>query len=299
MTTSDESWPNSGTTGALQLATALGNSTGLQRLEIGFARPLPVSVGLAELSPRETDRRLVAALERISGQPVRFDERTMIPREGPIYSVVTGIRWDIRTDDAGRALDIIEGSFRAAPEEKIAAEVYRLRTLTRGRDQRSEADQEAEAMIWVEGLRCYPGDVVVDVLRSWPGRPNGEWWPTWSEVMAELQKRVTARRALADFVQRILDRKNAPAAIEDHSGEVSDERRAQLSEMMIGVAATMREPVVADVEKNLPPEARKKLAEARLGELERQFRAAPVGLSPSTLRKLESEGHIDPAHKAA
>lgn len=201
------------------LGSEVASAIGSQRGALGVGKPLPASAALASLSPTETDRRLVDALERISGQRIAFRKQRLFPNIGPTYSIVVGIDWPLPASLAGDALDLIEGSFKAAPEDRIAAEVYRLRMLTRGRDQRDAADQEAEATIWIEQLRGYPGDVVLHVLRTWPSRENGSWWPTWAEIERELRKAVEERLALAKHVEAIARRGATPepaAQLEDH-----------------------------------------------------------------------------------
>jgi hypothetical protein len=169
---------------------------------IGARKPLTVSAGLAAMRPEETDHRVTVALKRISGQPPVFLTRRMFPEDGPTYVLVEGVRWDCPAENLDEAARIVEGAFRSAPAEAVGAALYKLRIRTRGREPRSPADQEAEAMIWIEDLRRYPGDIVLDVLNTWHCRDNGMWWPTWHEVEAELKKRQDRRMALANFIRR-------------------------------------------------------------------------------------------------
>jgi len=95
-----------------------------------------------------------------------------------------------------------QASLRAAPEDEIAKAVYRLRIITRGREQRSDADREAEAVIWIEQLRCWPGDIVLDTLKGWPHRKDGQWWPTWHDVEAELRGKTSLRQAIVSHLDK-------------------------------------------------------------------------------------------------
>jgi hypothetical protein len=170
--------------------------------EIGSARPLAVSASLATMRPEETDQRVSAALKRISGEPPVFLTRRMFPENGPTYVLVESVRWNCPAEKLDEAARVVEGAFRSAPAESVGAALYKLRIRTRGREPRSAADHEAEAMIWIEDLRRYPGDIVLDVLNTWHCRDNGMWWPTWHEVEAELKKRQDRRMALANFIRR-------------------------------------------------------------------------------------------------
>jgi hypothetical protein len=223
-----ESSTASATTGLQPLALTLPSATGTPLGAIGSGRPLTVSDGLAGLQPEETDRRLLATLERISGSPPVIKTRMLFPTNAPAYSVVAGVEWSLTPDVAEKAGREIERAFRAAPEPKIAQELYKLRMLTRGREQRSPAEQEGEAMVWTEQLRCWPGDIVVDVLRSWPKRDGGQWWPTWHEVQAELKSRCDKRMALANFVKLALAK--PPSAAPTESQGPDDETRARAVE---------------------------------------------------------------------
>jgi hypothetical protein len=184
---------------------------------IGSGRPLMVSAGLADLRPVDTEHRLVAALEQCSGRSPRLHTRTYFPNEGPAYSLVETVRWDCPHDKLPEVVSILEGAFKAAPADRIANELYKLRMLTAGRDQKDASDQEAENVIWLEQLRCYPGDIVIDVLRSWtkPGNPQGKWWPTWNDIAERLQRACDRRQALLNFVRQLAERPAPTLAIAD------------------------------------------------------------------------------------
>jgi len=207
--------PVSATTGWQQVALTPSNETGQRLAAIGSGRPLAVSAALADLRPSDTDHRLVAALEQCSGRLPVLHTRTLFPNDGPAYSVVAEVRWDCPHDKLPEVAAIIEGAFKAAPPDRIANELYKLRMLTRGREQRDAADQEAENVIWLEQLRCFPGDIVIDVLRTWPQRKDGQWWPTWHDVQDELTKRCDRRKALLNFVRVLAERPPPTLAITD------------------------------------------------------------------------------------
>lgn len=214
------------------------NATGLLHGVLGSARPLPVSETLAELTPTETDSRLLAALERCSGQRPVLSTRLMLPENGPSYRVVDGIRWDVPPEAVEQLATVVEASFRAAPSNTLAAQLYRLRIMTRGRDERADADREAEATIWLEQLRCWPGDIALQVLATWTSRPNGQWWPTWNEVEKELRTLTQPRRALA---QHLLRAPGQPLAIEQQK-PAQEQRDRAVAHWENEVRPTLKQP---------------------------------------------------------
>jgi hypothetical protein len=224
MTNTAEKLQNSETTGFRHLALVQPNSTGTQLSEIGCGKRLKVSAALADLKPADTDHRVETSLERISGRRLALLTRSMFPSDGPAYSVVSEVRWDCPKECLPEAAAVIEGAFRAAPEDRIASALFKLRIMTRAREQRTEEMQEAEATIWIEQLRGYPGDIVLDVLTNWPKRKNGQWWPTWHEVEAELTSRADRRQAILNRLREI-ERKPSGPAIE-HQMPTPEQRAA-------------------------------------------------------------------------
>jgi hypothetical protein len=223
MTLHNENSQSSEITSWQPLASAVGSRTGEQHGAIGLGKPLRVSANLAKMDPAETDQRLVDCLERTSGQRLGFQVRMICPNIGPVYEVISRVAWPVYGEQASAMLDIIAGSFKAAPHDVIGAEIYRLRTMTRGREQRDPADREAEAAIWIEKLRCYPGDIVVSVLQGWPSRTNGMWWPTWSEVDQEIRKLSDKRMSLLNHVRR-MEKRTDPALMIEQAEEDNTRR---------------------------------------------------------------------------
>lgn len=203
--------------------------------------------------------------------------RLMMPNDGPSYSVVSEVRWDCPHEKLPDVVMVLEGAFRSAPEDKIASALFRLRMLTRAREQRSEEMMEAEAVIWIEQLRTYPGDVVLDVLKSWTTRKNGQWWPTWHEVQDELQRRCDRRQALLNFVRQLAERPEDMAAITDQGP--TPEQRAKVVAYWEEMRKTFGNPEVAK-----PGET----AEEALARLE-ELKGQPLSLSPEALKKYSAE----------
>lgn len=208
-----ESLPAFATTGALPEARTLARSIGTPLSEIGSGRPLTVSAELAAMRPADTDHRMQAALGQLGGRPPVLQTRTMFPNDGPIYTLVERVVWDCPRERLDEAAAVVAGAFRAAPAETLAAALVRLRMLTRGRDHRTADDHEAEYVVWIESLRCYPGDIVLDVLATWPMRKDGAFWPTWHDVQAELDKRRDRRMAIANWIRSAQAALTAPRKI--------------------------------------------------------------------------------------
>jgi hypothetical protein len=199
MIASETSWQPLGTT----LVPIDGSvSIGTRLPAIGSGKPLSSSNALALLRPEEFDARMIAALQRLTGLSPAFETRLSLPNNGPATRTIIGVHWDCPADKRDEAVAIVERGLKAAPDGKIVAALYRLRTFTRGRAERSSADQEAEAVIWAEQLRCWPGDAALDIIHNWPSRENGQWWPTWHEVEQAIKERCQKRIAIANLLRR-------------------------------------------------------------------------------------------------
>lgn len=126
----------------------------------------------------------------------------MFPESGPTYSITEAASW--KCDDADqqqRGLVAVTFSLRPAPEARIAQALYELRTLTRGRVNREASEDEAEALIWTQNLRQYPADIVLQTLKSWPSRSDGQWWPTWHDILKIVEAETASRRMLAEHIR--------------------------------------------------------------------------------------------------
>jgi hypothetical protein len=203
MNESPELPQNSEITGAMSLGSAVARSLGQARGGIIADGSRTGSAALAKLTPQETNARMEACLQRISGQRPVLGRRMMFPANGPAYSITESASWKCTTESQrNEALAAVEFALRPADEMDIGKALYTLRMMTRGRDQRSDADREAEALIWQEHLRLFPADIVLVTLKNWPHRPDGQWWPTWHDVQKELEAQTSGRRLLADHIRK-------------------------------------------------------------------------------------------------
>jgi len=230
MTISTNAPQSSEITGPASLGATASNAIGQLRSGMAPANSAPAAA-LAKLTPQETNARMEASLERISGRRPAYKRKTMFPSGGPVYSICEAASWKCSTEQQrNEALASVEFALRPAPEEDIGAALYTLRVMTRGRDRASEGDREAEAIIWLQHLRAYPADIVLTTLRNWPHRHDGQWWPTWHDVQKELEALTGARRLLADHIRsgRCLP-KPADAQTDEDLSEEDIARRIEMA----------------------------------------------------------------------
>lgn len=101
------------------------------------------------------------------------------------------------SDDERRAAQKALGIYRAAcaPLDPVSLSyelaVVRERTARR-RSEDGDWDVELDSL--VDDLAPYPADMVIDVLRDW--RRTEKWWPLFSELAAQLDRKVARRRAI-------------------------------------------------------------------------------------------------------
>lgn len=162
----------------------------------------------------------------------------MFPANGPTYSICEAAGWRCSTEEERQqALVAVDYSLRPAGEDDLGAALYTLRIMTRGRERYEADDREAEAIVWLQQLRKYPADIALDVIRNWPSRSDGQWWPTWHDVLKELEGQTGTRRMLAENIRSgaclakptvDLDRDDSPEAIA-HRQAVVERHKGKLS----------------------------------------------------------------------
>ena len=273
MSTSPELQQSSETTGPMSLGKAVSNCLGQARGVTIAEGQLTASGALAQLRPSDTDRRVADALQHISGRPPVFRRRTMFPENAPMYSITEAASW--KCDDADqqeRGLAAVTFSLRPAPEARITQALFELRTLTRGRVNREASEDEAEALIWTQNLRQYPADIVLHTLKNWPSRGDGQWWPTWHDVLKVVEAATHGRRLLADHIRAgaclPAPTRTAEELERDDSPEAVAHRKAVVERHM---AKLKREE---EEERWKPREP---------GDIARQMRAENLKLSPEAL----------------
>lgn len=192
--------------------------------------------------------------------------------------ITTGLSWNCPSTALDECRAAAVASFRAAPEEEIAKAVYRLRIVTRGREQRSDADREAEAVIWIEQLRCWPGDIVLDVLKGWPQRKDGQWWPTWHDVEAELRAKASLRQIIVSHLE------NPPPALEAPRQQTPEQRKA-VAEKFAKLSEDMGKPAPSPVsQRDLSQAEKADLVQSMIAE-----RDTPLTISPRFASLLQEQ----------
>ena len=79
-----------------------------------------------------------------------------------------------------------------------------MRTKSKNSDPREAA---FEAQVLTRDLSGYPIAVVRDVCEEWPlrGGEEGKWFPAWSELREQCERRMQPRRALRKALQWVAD----------------------------------------------------------------------------------------------
>lgn len=187
----------------------------------------------------------------------------------------------------------VEFALRPAEPDAIGAALYTLRIMTRGRAQASEADREAEAMIWLEHLRRFPADIALTTLRNWPTRPNGQWWPVWHEVQKDLEAQTSARRLLAEHIRAS---KCLPAPVStDPGAERTAEEQARIdAQVERWRKAEGHEHFKGEtvVDRDAVPAAKLAALDAAVERAEAKFKAGGYRLSPEALATFNKD-HLD------
>lgn len=283
MTITTNAPQSSETIGPASLGATASSAIGQLRSGMQLANSAPAAA-LAKLTPQETNARMEACLQRISGQRPAFGRRMMFPSDGPAYSVTETASWKCATESQrNEALAAVEFALRPASEGDIGAALYTLRIMTRGRDQRTDADREAEAFIWQEHLGRFPADVVLTTLRNWPKRHDGQWWPTWHDVQKELDAMTTSRRLLAEHIRTSKCLPPPPSPEDD--GPRSEDQQARID----GIVAKARERFGIKRTQGETVVDRDAIPEAKRAELDRAVAAVAERIKASGLPALSDE----------
>ena len=190
---------SSGITGAEWPGPGASKSIGPARGEIAsetvqavvpFRRPGPTVA--------EADRGLAVSLKRQHGLRLAINSRMEFPADGGFRVVVEGV--GLAIDPGGSVasgLAAVNAAMVPADVKTIALALARLRVLVVPRSG-SNQDLDFEAEVWLDQLRRYPADVVVETLDEWPRRRGGRFWPTWHELREVLEAKAAPRRAMVD-----------------------------------------------------------------------------------------------------
>jgi len=97
-----------------------------------------------------------------------------------------------------------------ASDRELLMELNRLWALTSHKRQSApEMDITLEA--YIEKLRAYPRDAVLETLREAPDR--SQWWPTWKELQDRIGQKCKRRIFLVEALERKIDEFNGKTNI--------------------------------------------------------------------------------------
>ena len=147
---------------------------------------------LAEQSPSQTNKALVDALAQRYGLSKKG--RGWIGIGEPDFQMVAIDGMDV---DWQGAIDAVQLALTPPDDDMIEKALAILEVQTK---RRAEDDQVASLglRVYVNGLKKYPADVVLEVLRRWPEK--SPWAPSWKELFDDLEALTQPRRNLLHSV---------------------------------------------------------------------------------------------------
>lgn len=196
----------SATTGSPYRRHAASKSIGPLLGALGFdassnrgIRPLR-STELAGLSPDQVDRLLDHGLPPLAARSLKAVEVEFTdPKYGFDFAVD---RYDLTEpidhETMLETLAIAESVNEGCPADIAAAELARMRALTKSR---AEAAEDTEFMVaaFLDELCQYPADIVRDICRTWTRIEK--FFPAWTDLREMADRRVRKRRKLLEAVR--------------------------------------------------------------------------------------------------
>jgi hypothetical protein len=171
---------------------------------------------LAEQSPSQTNRALVDALAQRYGLSKKG--RGWIGIGEPDFQMVAIDGMDVVWHGD---IDAVHLALTPPDDEMIEQALAILEVQTK---RRAEDDQVASLglRVYVNGLKKYPADVVLEVLRRWPEKST--WAPSWKELFDDLEALTQPRRNLFHSVTWSQDKPTPkPTCSINESGKTWDE----------------------------------------------------------------------------
>lgn len=183
---------SSAATGALSPAAKPSSSTG-RSLSKTDAESL-LGAALRGQDARETDRLMIHFLSELLGSKPQENRKPMYNSEYGYDEKFIGYTIPPITKEQKQiAVRMVEFASVPAAIDIIAAELSRLRVMTR---KRQDASDELLVGAYTDELRRYPPDVVRGALRAWPSEPEGKWFPAWHDLQELLDARILRRTVL-------------------------------------------------------------------------------------------------------
>ncbi len=182
---------------------AVSARTGKQLSEIGYARPTNLAETtalLARAAPGLVDKALEAWLPRSVRQRGSWEGVSGEYGWRPTHYSFDHERGpEIGESDGRESLRVLEWLNAEAEPQDCAGVLGRLKVLTRERNL-SQEDLSIQIAVYAEELSQFPIDVVRDACAYWAR--NEKWFPSWTELRAECEERVSKRRAFLMGLRR-------------------------------------------------------------------------------------------------
>ena len=96
---------------------------------------------------------------------------------------------------------------RAAKPADLSALLKALAVLAAMTVRQDNAEHGAvveATRVYAETLSRFPGDIALSVVKGWPARDNGKWWPTLHDLIAACQEENAERIAAQDALRGAL-----------------------------------------------------------------------------------------------
>jgi hypothetical protein len=110
------------------------------------------------------------------------------------------------TTEAKTFVSALQQTCRPLDDESLIRELAKLRTKV-GRRAEEGSDMELLFEAYVEDLREYPADIVLEVLRTWPNL--SKWWPALEELKQPIGWRVRQRAGFLAALEAVANRGSA------------------------------------------------------------------------------------------
>jgi hypothetical protein len=135
-------------------------------------------------------------------------------------------------EDLEEARRAVAGTCQPGASQTIAAELQRMRALTKSKAEPSVDASLAAAALFHE-VSAYPTDVVVDACRKWSARET--FFPSWAELKDMLERGMRKRRALLRAIESAIEKADAPPT----EPEVTIEERQRVGKLMGDLLKTL------------------------------------------------------------
>lgn len=189
------------TTSPPRLAKGASSSTGQQLTVSGSGgMPLAASRELLASEPEQTERRLEASLPEPLSHWLHWRRKIEPGTSSGVDQMQAQIRKAIRREWIEEALKSYRLAELPAPDDVVVKELTSMCATTMPR-----REDASDAAVYIAAiarrLRAFPGDVVLDVLRSQPD--HDKWRPTWQELLLRLEGKTKRRKSTLRLLEEM------------------------------------------------------------------------------------------------